>query len=234
MVNFVEAQKPLLHFLVKRAGLRQQSVEIEPGTVMSFWVPKEKVTKKKCPINNEIAPEGKPIDVKLLNGNGKDKKSRPSVVLVHGFAAEGVKQCTVVGFSYGGMVAFKMAEINPNLVHSLVISGSIIAMTDSISDATLERLGMKSSSELLLPETVKGLKALQSLAMYKKIWFPNFLMKDYLEVMFNHRKERAELLEGLVISTKDATIPVLTQKILLLWGENDNLFKVELARDMKE
>lgn len=94
----------------------------------------------------------------------------------------GVKQCTVVGFSYGGMVAFKMAEINPNLVRSLVISGSIIAMTDSISDATLERLGMKSSSELLLPETVKGLKALQSLAMYKKIWFPNFLMKDYLEV----------------------------------------------------
>ncbi|KAF3340002.1 monoacylglycerol lipase ABHD6-like protein [Carex littledalei] len=285
MVNFVEAQKPLLHFLVKRAGLRQQSVEIEPGTVMSLWVPKEKATKKKCPINNEIAPEGKPIDVKLLNGNGKDKKSRPSVVLVHGFAAEGivtwqfqvgvlakkydvyvpdllffggsetkskdrspvfqaqclitalerlgVKQCTVVGFSYGGMVAFKMAEINPNLVHSLVISGSIIAMTDSISDATLERLGMKSSSELLLPETVKGLKALQSLAMYKKIWFPNFLMKDYLEVMFNHRKERAELLEGLVISNKDATIPVLSQKILLLWGENDVLFKVELAKDIK-
>jgi pimeloyl-ACP methyl ester carboxylesterase len=94
----------------------------------------------------------------------------------------GVKQCTVVGFSYGGMVAFKMAEMNPDLVRSLVISGSVIAMTDSISDATLERLGMKSSSELLLPETVKGLKALQSLAMYRKIWFPNFLIKDYLEV----------------------------------------------------
>lgn len=91
MVNFVEAQKPLLHFLVKRAGLRQQSVEIEPGTVMSFWVPKEKVAKKKCPVNNEIVPEGKSIDIKLLNENGNTKKTgRPSVVLVHGFAAEGI------------------------------------------------------------------------------------------------------------------------------------------------
>lgn len=75
-----------------------------------------------------------------------------------------------------------MAEINPYLVRSLVISGSVIAMTDSISDATLERLGMRTSAELLLPETVKGLKALQSLAMYKKIWFPDFLIKDYIEV----------------------------------------------------
>ncbi|KAJ4771310.1 alpha/beta-Hydrolases superfamily protein [Rhynchospora pubera] len=287
MVNFVEAQKPLLHFLIRRAGLRQQSVEVEPGTVMSFWVPKDKATKKKGSINNEIVPEGKSTDVEVLNENGKKTaKERPAVVLVHGFAAEGivtwqfhvgvlaekydvyvpdllffgesetnskdrsplfqaqclvaaltrlgVKHCTVVGFSYGGMVAFKMAELNPDLVRSLVISGSVIAMTDSITDATLERLGMKSSAELLLPKTVKGLKALQSQAMYKKIWFPNFLMKDYLEVMFNHRKERAELLESLVISNKDATVPVLTQKILLLWGENDNLFKVELAMDMKE
>ncbi|XP_078151661.1 uncharacterized protein LOC144546947 [Carex rostrata] len=271
MVNFFEAQKPLIHFLVKRAGLRQQLVEVEPGTVMSFLVPKDKATKKRGTINNE---------------KGKRKKERPSVVLVHGFAADGivtwqfqvgalakkydvyvpdllffgesetkskdrspvfqaqcliaaleqlgVKQCTVVGFSYGGMVSFKMAEINPNLVRSLVISGSIIAMTDSITDATFERLGMKSSAELLLPETVKGLKALNSLVMYKKIWFPNFLVKDFLEVMFHHRKERAELLEELVIRDKDATIPVLPQKILLLWGENDNLFKVELAKDMKE
>lgn len=92
MVNFVEAQKPLLHFLVKRAGLRQQSVEVEPGTIMSFWVPKEKATKKKGPINNEIVPEGKSNHIETLNENGKRtvKKERPAVVLVHGFAAEGI------------------------------------------------------------------------------------------------------------------------------------------------
>jgi hypothetical protein len=91
MVNLVEAQKPLLHFLVKQAGLRQQSVEVEPGTVMSFWVPKDKTTKKRGPINNEIIPEGNSTSVDTLNENGmRTTKERPAVVLVHGFAAEGI------------------------------------------------------------------------------------------------------------------------------------------------
>jgi hypothetical protein len=80
------------------------------------------------------------------------------------------------------MVAFKMAELYPDLVQAMVISGSILAMTDSISEATLSELGFKSSSELLLPDSVKGLKTLLSVATYKKLWFPNRLHKDYLEV----------------------------------------------------
>lgn len=94
----------------------------------------------------------------------------------------GVETCTVVGFSYGGMVAFKMAEMYPEMVRAMVISGSILAMTDSISGETLKRLGFSSSSELLMPTSVKGLKALQSVAMYRKIWFPDRFHKDYLEV----------------------------------------------------
>jgi hypothetical protein len=38
-----------------------------------------------------------------------------------------------------------------DLVLSLMVSGSIIAMTDSISETALEQIGVKSSSELLLP-----------------------------------------------------------------------------------
>ncbi|KAM0945974.1 putative alpha/beta hydrolase-1 [Dioscorea sansibarensis] len=263
MVNWVEAQKPLLHGLMKFAGLRQTSIEIEPGTIMNFWLPKEK-----------------------LGDNKKDNNEKPVVVLVHGFAAEGivtwqfqvnslikkyavyvpdliffggsmskseqrspgfqaeclgialdqlgVEKCTVVGFSYGGMVAFKLAEMKPEMVESLVVSGSVIAMTDSISETGLERLGFSSSAELLLPESVKGLKALLSVAAYKNLWFPDCLYRDYLKVMFKNRKERAELLEGLVVSNKDAVVPSLPQRILLLWGENDNIFNIDLANKMKE
>lgn len=84
--------------------------------------------------------------------------------------------------------------------------------------------------------------------------------------MFTNRKERSELLEALVISNKDATIPffpqvicllislprfpmvcflelkfalhhfldVPLQRIYLLWGEEDQIFKQELAHNMKE
>lgn len=268
MVNLVAAQKPLLHGLMKLAGIKPHTVEIKPGTVMTFWVPSE--TLKKSNSNNPEKPD----------------PNKPVIVLVHGFAAEGivtwqfqvgaltkkysvyvpdllffggsvsdsgdrtptfqaeclaaglrklgVERCIVVGFSYGGMVAFKMAELYPGLVQAMVISGWILAMTDTISESTLSELGFSSSSELLLPDSVKGLKALLSVAVHKKLWFPNRLHKDYLEVMFTNRKERAELLEALVISNKDCIIPTFPQRIHLLWGENDQIFKVELAHDMKE
>ncbi|RZS19563.1 hypothetical protein BHM03_00051983 [Ensete ventricosum] len=274
MVNWVQAQEPILHWLVRGAGLRRQTIEIEPGTVISMWVPKEKVmAAKKKPANKEVVPdpssdssrdEEEDKRKKKKQQRGKEKE-KPAVVLVHGFAAEGivtwqfqfgvlvnqyevyipdlfffggsttdaadrspafqaeclaaaldklsVRRCTAVGFSYGGMVAFKMAEMRPDLVRSLVVSGSVFAMTDSISRTTLDQLGFASSSELLMPESIKGLKALLSVSMHRKLWFPDFLYKDYLEVlvMFSNRKERAELLEGLVISNKDAKVPSLDQ-----------------------
>ncbi|KAL6520044.1 hypothetical protein OROHE_017187 [Orobanche hederae] len=133
------------------------------------------------------------------------------------------------------MVAFKMAEMYPELVAAVVISGSILAITDSISSDTLGELGFSSSSELLLPASVAGCKALLKVAAHKKLWFPDRLHKDFLEVMFNNRKERAELLEALVVSTKDSTtIPNFIQRIHLLWGENDQIFKLELAQNMKQ
>ncbi|CAL0314451.1 unnamed protein product [Lupinus luteus] len=251
MVNLVAAQRPLLHGLMKLAGIRPYTVEIEQGTVMSFWVPSEIISKPKK--NDE------------LNPNLVSKPSKPVIVLVHGFSSEGivtwqfqvgaltkkyavyvpdllffggsitdkpdrspalqaeclvaglrklgVEKCIVVGFSYGGMVAFKMAELYPEFVQAMVISGSILAMTDSISETSLKELGFSSSSELLLPTSVKGLKALLSVAAYKKLWFPDRLHKDFLEVMFTNREERGELLEGLVISNKDITIPQFQQDL---------------------
>nr|GLL26314.1 monoacylglycerol lipase ABHD6-like [Ipomoea trifida] len=275
MVNFVEAQKPLLHGLMKMAGIRPHAFEIEPGTVMNFWVPKETIKKPKKHKKATTTPAGGAGGV--TNNNKyetvKHRPNKPAVVLIHGFAGEGIvtwqfqvgalskkfsvyvpdllffggsitdskdrsptfqARCTVVGFSYGGMVAFKMAEMFPELVEAMVISGSILAMTDSISAATLHSLGFSNSSELLLPTSVKGLKALLKVAAYKKYWFPNRLHQDFLQVMFSNRKERGELLEGLIVSNKDDTTTDFPQRIHLLWGENDQIFKVDLAKTMKE
>lgn len=76
-MNVVAIQKPLLHGLMKMAGVRPYTVEIEPGTTMNFWVPSETVKRK--PKKGEYLS---PSDVK--------KPTKPVVVLVHGFAAEGV------------------------------------------------------------------------------------------------------------------------------------------------
>ncbi|RHN54203.1 putative alpha/Beta hydrolase [Medicago truncatula] len=52
--------------------------------------------------------------------------------------------------------------------------------------------------------------------------------------MFSNRKERSELLEDLVISYKDINIPKFSQRIHLLWGDKDKIFKSEVAENIKE
>ncbi|CAN6274744.1 unnamed protein product [Urochloa humidicola] len=285
MVNFIEAQKPMLSRLMKMAGLRPIEIELEPGTTMHIWAPKHHVGKK----GTTITPLDEPTAASKKSSKKSKKRrpeSRPNVVLIHGFAAEGnvtwqfnfgvlvsrynlyipdlmffgksstesadrspefqaacvaaalarlgVARCDVVGFSYGGMVAFKLAEARPDMVRSLCVSGSVVAMTDAVNREAMERLGAGSSAELLMPETLKGLKALLSISMYRKMWFPDRFYKDYLKVMFTNRKERMELLQGLLTSTMDAKVPAFQQKIMLLWGEEDKIFDIELAKKMKE
>ncbi|CAN8257693.1 unnamed protein product [Cochlearia groenlandica] len=272
MVNLVELPKPLLYSLMKLAGVVRYTVEIEPGTKMNFWIPKETLkTPKKSKDNSTVLPK---------------KPTKPAILFLHGFAAEGIvtwqfqvrslakkysvyipdllffggsysdkpdkspafqAQCLVeslrilgvdefvlVGFSYGGMVAFKILEKFPEMVKAMVVTGSVFAMTDTLSESNLDRLGFKSSSELLLPTSVKGLKTLFAIAVHRPMWFPNRLFKDYIKVMATNKKEKAELLEALVISHKDVTTPHFQQKIHLLWGESDQIFNLELAKNMKE
>ncbi|KAE9466977.1 hypothetical protein C3L33_01112, partial [Rhododendron williamsianum] len=72
MVNLVAAQRPMLIGLMKMAGVVPHTVEIEPGTSMNFWVPNET------------------INTKPKKSKEKPKQNKPVVVLVHGFAAEGI------------------------------------------------------------------------------------------------------------------------------------------------
>ncbi|TVU41207.1 hypothetical protein EJB05_14707, partial [Eragrostis curvula] len=136
----------------------------------------------------------------------------------------GVKRCAVVGFSYGGFVAFRMAEEHPGLVRSVVVTGSLAAMTASTSDAVLQRLGAASWVDILLPGDVAGVRSLFAVGTHGKWWLPDRVLKDYLD------SDRAELLQGMVISDKDtAAVPSFRQDILLLWGEGDMIFNMELA-----
>ncbi|OEL26952.1 hypothetical protein BAE44_0012030 [Dichanthelium oligosanthes] len=250
MVNWVQvAKQQLVHRLAKRAGLRPHTVDVDgAGTVISVWVPKDKL-----PADTEAAARRKK--------EAKRDTGRLPVVLLHGFAGDGiftwvlqvgalakhydvyvpdllffggstslpaaggdrsspgfqaecvaaalrrlgVERCAVVGFSYGGFVAFRMAEAQPGLVASVVVTGSLVHMTRSTSEAMLRRLGAASFAELLLPGDVAGLRSLFAAGTHGKWWFPDCVLKDYLKL-----------------------------DILLLWGENDSIFNMELASSLKE
>ncbi|KAB1207291.1 hypothetical protein CJ030_MR7G011612 [Morella rubra] len=58
-------------------------------------------------------------------------------------------------------------------------------------------------ARVFLPDSIKGIKVFFEIATYKLPWIPNFIYKDYLEAMFEYRRERAELLKALVIDDKN-------------------------------
>lgn len=197
------------------AGVTPYTVEIEEGTVINFWVPKQTVaaakggptkpTKPVVVLIHGFAAEGIVTwqfqvvsltkqyavyvpDLLFFGGSTTDRPDRTPAVqaecLAKGLRKLGVEKCVLVGFSYGGMVAFKMAQLYPYMVRAMVITGSLLALTESMEERLLRKLGISSSSEFLLPTSLKGLKKLLSLAAYKKFWFPDRLLRDYLKVYF--------------------------------------------------
>ncbi|CAN7068603.1 unnamed protein product [Brassica oleracea var. botrytis] len=249
MVNLVVALRSSMCMIVKSAGIVPYTVEIEPGTNIHFWLPKKTGDKPAVLLIHGFAGDGVmtwALQVRSLSKRysvyipdlpffGKSYTDKPdrspefqAECLVKAMRILGVKTFVPVGFSYGGVVAFKIAELHGDMVKALVVSGSPPVMTDS----NVNRFGFSSVSDVLLPKTVKGLKFLLSLAMHKRIWLPSWPLKDYLKTMFTNRKERAELLEALVISN-DNTFPSFPQKIHLLWGENDQFFSLEFVKDLR-
>ncbi|XP_028054257.1 uncharacterized protein LOC114258499 isoform X6 [Camellia sinensis] len=240
MVNLVAAVlKPLMHLLVRLAGLTPQTIEIEPGTIMKFWVPKQ-VLKK--PGNQNCQTWHKPTkpvvvfahpfsadgifmwffqalafagkysvyipDFLFFGGSATARAERSpefqAECLATGLRKLAVESCTLVGLSYGGMVGFKMAELYPDLVENMVVSCTVVELTQSITDACLARIGLSRWSEFLLPESVEGVKLLFSVGTHKLPWLPDFFYRDLLE------------------------------RIYCLWGDDDKIFNLELAQNMKE
>nr|VDD05692.1 unnamed protein product [Brassica rapa] len=257
MVNLAVALRSSMCIIVKSAGLVPHTVETEPGTKVNFWLPKNscensvgKPAKPAVLLIHGFAGDGVMTwafqarslskrysvyipDLLFFGGSYTDKPDRSpefqAECMVKAMSILGVDKFVPVGFSYGGVVAFKIAELYGNMVKALVVTGAPPIMTDS----NVNRFGLSSMSDVLLPKTVKGLEFLLSVSLHKRIWLPSWPLKDYLKTMFTNRKEMAELLEALIINKDTTTLPSFPQRIHLLWGENDLFFSVEFAKDLQ-
>lgn len=145
--------------------------------------------------------------------------------LAKGLRKLGVKRCTVVGFSYGGFVVFKLAKLHPGLADSVIATGAAMELDES----------HESLINMLLPESIEKLKLLISIGSDKKLFtsFPNFVYRDLLEAMYSHRKERAELIKALVEDEFYLYPAKYSQKLHLLWGEKDKIINLDTACNIK-
>ncbi|EOY27252.1 Alpha/beta-Hydrolases superfamily protein, putative [Theobroma cacao] len=148
----------------------------------------------------------------------------------------GVDRFSVYAISYGGFVAYRIAEMYPDAVEKVVIMSSGILYTDDQRAEQLRRIG-RHPSEILVPKNPDDLRLLVNLSMYKQNslhWLPDFLLREFVTMMYDHcRKEKIELAEHLVEKKADTNLPVLTQETLIIWGDQDKVFPLELAHQLQ-
>lgn len=148
----------------------------------------------------------------------------------------GVEKYSVVGTSYGGMVAYHMARLWPERVEKVVIASSGVNMRRKNNEALLKKVNLNDIGELMLPRKASDLRALLGVTVCKSLHMvPDFFRNDFIGKLYTeNRDEKLELLKGLTLG-KDDTVNIspLEQDVLLVWGEQDRVFPLEMANELK-
>lgn len=149
----------------------------------------------------------------------------------------GVGRFSVAGTSYGGFVAYHLATICGERVEKVVIASSAVSRRRRDNVALLEKAGMESITDLMLPQTAKQLRTLIGLSVYKPpSVLPDCLLNDVINTLYKeNREEKMQLLRGLAIGNDDdVQISPLQQEVLIVWGEYDQIFPLEKAYELKK
>ncbi|KAJ1382270.1 Alpha/Beta hydrolase fold [Sesbania bispinosa] len=149
-----------------------------------------------------------------------------------------VKKFHVVGTSYGGFVAYHLANLlGEERVEKVVIASSGVNMRKSDNVALLQRAQLDKIEDLMLPATPQQLRKLMTLSVFKRLhMLPDFFLKDFINKLYaENRKEKMELLKGISLGRDDTlNISPLQQEVLIIWGEHDRIFPVRMTNELKD
>ncbi|KAK7352594.1 hypothetical protein VNO80_18018 [Phaseolus coccineus] len=242
------------------AGLSSYTVDVDHETTVHFWAPTNRTARKPSVVLIHgfgpaaiwqwrqqvqfLAPHFNVFVPDLIFFGGSSTKSSERSETFQA-ASVGklldklkVEKFQVVGTSYGGMVAYNLAKmLGEERVEKVVIASSGVNMKRSNNVALVQRAELEKIEDLMLPATPQQLRKLMSLSIYNSPQFlPHFLLNDFLHKLYSvNRKEKKELLKGLTIGKDEtSTLSPLQQEVLIVWGEQDQIFPVQMARELKE
>ncbi|CAI0473225.1 unnamed protein product [Linum tenue] len=97
----------------------------------------------------------------------------------------GLERYSVVGLSYGGYVAYRMAEVDVAAVEKVVIISSGIHYTEEQKEEQMRRIGGEGIRDLLLPKKPGDVRKMIKLALYKSRRYnlaPDFVLQGFIKV----------------------------------------------------
>ena len=149
----------------------------------------------------------------------------------------GVEEADFVGISYGGIVAHELAAKYPERVGKLAILDSPgRSYTAADHEAMLERFGVDDVGKLLVPSTTADVQTLLDLGYHKPPKVPGWAKSQVLDGMYKQfRDEKLLLLERLLeeLDRLDDRPGKVTHQTLLIWGEQDPVFPLEIGKRLE-
>ncbi|PSS26571.1 Monoacylglycerol lipase [Actinidia chinensis var. chinensis] len=258
MISFTALQDGRYRRSFRAAGLKSVITDLGDGTVVHCWVPKVHEPNRPNLLlihgvganamwqwNSFIAPLSSEFNVYVpdLVFFGRSYSTRPdrteifqAQCVMKTMEAHGVRWMRVVGLSYGGFVAYSMAAQFPDAVERVVIAAAGVCMEESDLEKGMFKVrNVEEAIVILLPQTPDKLRRLMQLSFYKPIKiFPSCFLKDFIDVMCTeYLEERKELIIALHKDRKLSDLPKITQPTLIIWGEQDQVFPLELGNRLK-
>ncbi|KAF7842982.1 monoacylglycerol lipase ABHD6 [Senna tora] len=240
------------------AGLRSVITDLGEGTVMHCWVPKIlKPTKPSLLLihgfgANAMWQYGEHLRHFITRFNvyvpdllffGESFTSRPertetfqAVCVKKLMNAHGVRRMSLVGISYGGFVGYSMAAQFPESVEKLVLCCTGVCLEEQDMQNGLFKVSdLDEAASILVPQTPEKLRELMRFSFVRPArGVPTWFLADFIEVMCTeYVEQKKELIEAILKDRQLSKLPKITQPTLIVWGELDQVFPLELGHRLK-
>ncbi|XP_047084514.1 monoacylglycerol lipase ABHD6-like [Lolium rigidum] len=261
ILSFTAARDRCLRRRFLSAGLRPFSIRLPsaagPGTTVHVWAPPRperravlllhgfgaSATWQWAPYLRKLIAAGlDPIvpDLLFFGASSSPVPDRSEIFQARtvkaAMDAMGVRRFAVVGVSYGGFVAYRMAALYPEAVERtvLVCAGVCLEQSD-LSRGLFPVSDVGEAAELLIPRRPAEVRRLVRLTFVRPPpIMPSCFLKDYINVLgSDHIEEKTDLLHTLINDRKLSDLPKIKQPTLIIWGEKDQVFPMELAHRLE-
>lgn len=151
--------------------------------------------------------------------------------------ANSVTKMSVVGLSYGGFVAYDFAAQFGDCVEKVVICCAGVCLEEKdLKEGLFAVSSVEDAANILLPQTAEQMRELIGYTFVKapaKV-LPSCLLTDFIDEMFTqYVEEKKELLLAIAKDRKLSDLPKITQPTLIVWGDQDKIFPLELGHRLR-
>lgn len=243
-----------------KSGLRSTTTDLKDGTVMHCWAPKIKEDKKpNLLLIHGLGPNamwqwGDIIRLMTPHYNvfvpdllffGESYTTRPerteafqAQCLMRLMEAQSVKKFSLVGLSYGGFVGYSLAAQFSEAVERVVICCAGVCMEEKdLAEGVFRVSDLDEAARILVPQTPGKLRELLGYTLFRPPplgLLPSCLLNDFIDVMCTeYVEEKRELIRAIPKDRKLSAIPKITQQTMIIWGEHDQVFPLELGYRLK-